>query len=259
MLGTLVVLSEKQLQRTIILSILWESFKASVEKLWNYLYYHYTVIWEQSWDLTYLLPNSSHHCHHIGLHPPQSSLEPLSQPLAGLSGLRSLSLFPLQAMIFETKTKELRLKFLTSQKKPMCCAVLSHFSRVWLFATPWTVARQAPLCGILQARILEWGAIFFSRKKTISVPYGLLLNVAYKVLIYFSYISSPIMPSSSHLTHAVCPPAIVTTSLSYVCVVFVPASTSACPNLPSLPTDFFSFQSPLKCLFHCEANLHSPR
>ena len=33
MLGTLVVLSEEQLQRTIILPILWESFKASVEKL----------------------------------------------------------------------------------------------------------------------------------------------------------------------------------------------------------------------------------
>ena len=30
-------------------------------------------------------------------------------------------------------------------------------SRVWLFVTPWTVARQAPLpMGILQARILEW-------------------------------------------------------------------------------------------------------
>ena len=27
----------------------------------------------------------------------------------------------------------------------LCCAVLSHFSRVRLFATPWTVARQAPL------------------------------------------------------------------------------------------------------------------
>ena len=26
------------------------------------------------------------------------------------------------------------------------CAVLSHFSHVQLFATPWTVARQAPLC-----------------------------------------------------------------------------------------------------------------
>ena len=26
-------------------------------------------------------------------------------------------------------------------------------------ATPWTVARQAPVLGILQARILEWVAI----------------------------------------------------------------------------------------------------
>ena len=25
------------------------------------------------------------------------------------------------------------------------CAVLSHFHRVWLFATPWTVAHQVPL------------------------------------------------------------------------------------------------------------------
>ena len=36
-----------------------------------------------------------------------------------------------------------------------------------LFATPWTVAHQAPLVGnlhgISQARILEWVAIFFSR------------------------------------------------------------------------------------------------
>ena len=39
----------------------------------------------------------------------------------------------------------------------MCCAVLSH---VQLFATPWTVAHQAPLSmGILQARILEWVAM----------------------------------------------------------------------------------------------------
>ena len=34
--------------------------------------------------------------------------------------------------------------------------VLSCFSHVWLFATPWTVARQAPLS---MARILEWVAI----------------------------------------------------------------------------------------------------
>ena len=38
--------------------------------------------------------------------------------------------------------------------------LLSH---VWLFATPWTVALQAPLSmGILQAKILERVAIFFS-------------------------------------------------------------------------------------------------
>ena len=37
--------------------------------------------------------------------------------------------------------------------------VLSPFSRVWLFATPWTAAHLAPLSmGILQARILEWVA-----------------------------------------------------------------------------------------------------
>ena len=34
---------------------------------------------------------------------------------------------------------------------------LSLFSHVWLIATPWTVAHQAPLfVRILQARILEW-------------------------------------------------------------------------------------------------------
>ena len=42
--------------------------------------------------------------------------------------------------------------------------VLSHFSRVSLFMTRWTVACQAPsVHGILQARILEWVAISSSR------------------------------------------------------------------------------------------------
>ena len=40
-----------------------------------------------------------------------------------------------------------------------CVCVLSHFSHIRLFATPWTVARLAPLSmGILQARMLEWVA-----------------------------------------------------------------------------------------------------
>ena len=42
--------------------------------------------------------------------------------------------------------------------------VLIHFSHLWLFATPWTVACQkSPVHRILQARILEWVAIFSSR------------------------------------------------------------------------------------------------
>ena len=37
-------------------------------------------------------------------------------------------------------------------------------SRVWLLATPWTAAYQAPLSmGFFQARVLEWVAISFSR------------------------------------------------------------------------------------------------
>ena len=45
--------------------------------------------------------------------------------------------------------------------------MLSHFSHVWLFATLWTVAHQAPLSmWILQARIPEWVAISFSRRSS---------------------------------------------------------------------------------------------
>ena len=44
------------------------------------------------------------------------------------------------------------------------CACAELLSHVKLFATPWTVARQAPLSmGTLQARILEWVAMLSSR------------------------------------------------------------------------------------------------
>ena len=43
----------------------------------------------------------------------------------------------------------------------LCCANL--LSRVRLFVTLWTVARQAPVYGVLQARILEWVAMTSSR------------------------------------------------------------------------------------------------
>ena len=45
--------------------------------------------------------------------------------------------------------------------KALKCELLS---RVRLFMTPWTIARQAPLSmQILQVRILEWVTISFSR------------------------------------------------------------------------------------------------
>ena len=48
--------------------------------------------------------------------------------------------------------------FITEPRDYVC--VLSH---IWLFVTPWTVAHQAPLPGIFQARILEQVAISRSR------------------------------------------------------------------------------------------------
>ena len=42
--------------------------------------------------------------------------------------------------------------------------MLSYFSRVWLFVTPWTVGSSVH--EILQVRILEWVAISFSRESS---------------------------------------------------------------------------------------------
>ena len=54
--------------------------------------------------------------------------------------------------IWENELRQLLLR---------CTWLLSH---VWLFATPWTIAHQAPLSmGLLQARILEWVAMPSSR------------------------------------------------------------------------------------------------
>ena len=50
---------------------------------------------------------------------------------------------------------------LTGRWSVSCSCPVTQFCR--LFATPWTVARQAPVHGILQAGILELVAIPFSR------------------------------------------------------------------------------------------------
>ena len=50
---------------------------------------------------------------------------------------------------------------------PLCVYMCTELlSCVQLFATPWTVAHQAPVHGIFQARILEWVAISFFRRSS---------------------------------------------------------------------------------------------
>ena len=44
-----------------------------------------------------------------------------------------------------------------------CCWYCSVVKSCWLSATPWTVPTRLSVCGIYQARLLEWAAISFSR------------------------------------------------------------------------------------------------
>ena len=60
----------------------------------------------------------------------------------------------------DSEAQRVAVHGVTKSRTPFT-ASLSH---VRLFATPWTVAHQAPLSvGILQARILEWVAMPSSR------------------------------------------------------------------------------------------------
>ena len=61
---------------------------------------------------------------------------------------------------FFPRSKGLLISWLQSPSAVILCWLLS---RVWDFATPWTIAHQGfSVHGILQARILEWVAISFS-------------------------------------------------------------------------------------------------
>ena len=72
-----------------------------------------------------------------------------SQPGSAVPGI-------LQARTLEWAT----ISFSNAWKWKVKVKLLNH---VWLFATPWTAAYQAPpSMGFFQARVLEWGAIAFS-------------------------------------------------------------------------------------------------
>ena len=65
-------------------------------------------------------------------------------------------------------------------------------SRVRLFVTPWTVARQTPLSmGILQARILEWVAMPSSRGSSRPKDSNWGLLHCRRILYQLSYQGNP--------------------------------------------------------------------
>ena len=50
-----------------------------------------------------------------------------------------------------------------------CCAVLSHLSHVWLFATPWTIAHKSPL-SMGFSRQEYWSGLLFRSPGDLSHP-----------------------------------------------------------------------------------------
>ena len=65
-------------------------------------------------------------------------------------------------------------------------------SCVQLLATPWTVALQAPLSGSLQARMLEWVAIFSSRESSWPRDQTCISCIGRQVLYYWATGEAPV-------------------------------------------------------------------
>ena len=64
---------------------------------------------------------------------------------------------------------------------------MKSLSRVWLFATPWTVSLPGPsVHGIFQASVLEWVAIYFSNNSHTSSLW--LLSVLMAQGIWFKWV-----------------------------------------------------------------------
>ena len=88
-----------------------------------------------------------------------------------------------------TSTSKLLFHVFPSSSIPklLHVCVLSHFSRVWLFLTPWIVAHQAPLSmRIPQARILEWLAISLSAEPSSCMCYAFCLKCLSLIFFYHS-------------------------------------------------------------------------
>ena len=82
---------------------------------------------------------------------------------------------------------------------------VKSLSRVRLFATPWTVARQAPLSmGFFQALRLEWVAISFSMGSSQSRDRTRVSCIAGRRFIFWATREDPALPSRFFTTSAIC-------------------------------------------------------
>ena len=137
----------------------------------------------------------------------------------------------------------------------MCCA--KSLSRVQLFATPWTVARQAPLSmGILQANIPEWVAIPSSRGSQPRdwTQVSSKINFKESKIVYDP--AHPLKPSNSFPLSLKMKSSSLRWSIRLLCCMFPPQHTlvtlapstpTCCLSLPLWDLCICSSLNPLWC------------
>ena len=90
------------------------------------------------------------------------------------------------------------LCFCLNEGFTMHACMLSRFSRVWLFVTLWTVARQASLSmGFFQARTLEWVAMPSSRGSSRLRDWTQKSYVSWICLLCFLHLQAGSLPLAS--------------------------------------------------------------
>ena len=86
--------------------------------------------------------------------------------------------------------------FSKQQTQNQCVCVCFLLSHVWFFATPWTVAHQAPLSmGFFQGRILEQVDISSSRGSSqprYPTQVRCISCIGRRILYYLSHLGSPL-------------------------------------------------------------------
>ena len=114
----------------------------------------------------------------------------------------------------------------------------------WLFATPWTVAWQTPLSmGILQARILEWVSMPFSRESSQPRDWTQVFCNAGRVFTVWATKEAPLGPSTHEFS-----PRSSADELSMRCFEIGPDSKEH-PQVSPSPHCYLSLLWPCRLLY----------